>query len=174
MHNRPSPCVKTWGHGRLALVYSKFGMRILIAVSGSNDGASDPVAAAASIPWPEGTVFRVLTIVENVHPPVLQLVEGARDVSDVQHTSDNVAANTVASAVAQLQSRGFAADGASPEGDPKSMIAHYAKEWEADLIVVGSCDKSRLETFVVGSVSQSVVAHAPCSVLVAKTRAPQS
>jgi nucleotide-binding universal stress UspA family protein len=70
--------------------------------------------------------------------------------------------------------RGFAADGASPEGDPKSMIAHYAKEWEADLIVVGSCDKSRLETFFVGSVSQSVVAHAPCSVLVAKARAPQT
>jgi nucleotide-binding universal stress UspA family protein len=80
----------------------------------------------------------------------------------------------VASAVAQLQSRGFHADGASPEGDPKSMIAAYAKEWGADLIVVGSCDKSRLETFFVGSVSRSVVAHAPCSVLVAKTGAPQS
>jgi nucleotide-binding universal stress UspA family protein len=149
-------------------------MRILIAVSGSNEGASDPVAAAASIPWPEGTIFRVLTISENVHPPVLQLLEGARDVSDVQHTSDNVAANTVASAVAQLQSRGFYADGVSQEGDPKSMIAHYAKEWEADLIVVGSYDKSRLEAFFVGSVSQSVLAHAPCAVLVAKARAPQT
>ena len=144
-------------------------MRILIAVSGSNDGASDPVAAAASIPWPEGTVFRVLTIAENVHPPVLQLLEGARDVSDVQHMADNAAANTVASAVAQLQSRGFDADGVSPEGDPKSMIADYAKDWRADLIVVGSCDKSRLERFFVGSVSRSVVERALCSVLIAKT-----
>ena len=149
-------------------------MRILIAVSGSNDGASDPVAGAASIPWPEGTVFRVLTIAENVHPPVLQLLEGARDVSDVQHMADNAAANTVASAVAQLQSRGFDADGVSPEGDPKSMIADYAKEWGADLIVVGSCDKSRLEEFFVGSVSQSVVTHASCSVLVAKTSTPRT
>ena len=144
-------------------------MRILIAVSGSNDGSSDPVSAAASIPWPEGTEFRVLTIVEDVHPPVVQLLERERDVSDVQHAADNVAANTVASAVAQLQSRGFHADGASPEGDPKGVIADYAREWGADLIVVGSCDKSRLERFFVGSVSQSVVAHASCSVLVARS-----
>ncbi len=149
-------------------------MKILIAVSGSNDGSSDPIAAAFSIPWPEGTVFRVLTIAEGVHPPVMQLLEGVQDISDVQHTVDNVAANTVASAVAQLQSRGFHADGASPEGDPKSMIADYAKEWAADLIVVGSCDKSRLETFFVGSVSRSVVERAPCSVLVARNSAPQT
>ena len=144
-------------------------MRILIAVSGSNDGSSDPVAAATSIPWLEGTEFRVLTVAENVHPPVVQLLEHVRDVSDVQHAADNVAANTVASAVAQLQSRGFHADGASPEGDPKSVIADCAREWGADLIVVGSCDKSRLERFFVGSVSQSVVTHASCSVLVARS-----
>lgn len=156
------------------LIHSEAEMRILIAVSGSNDGSSDPVAAAASIPWPEGTEFRVLTIAENVHPPMTQLLEGARDVSDVQQAADNAAANTVARAVAQLQSRGFRADGASPEGDPKSMIADYAKEWGADLIVVGSCDKSRLETFFVGSVSESVVKHAPCSVLVAKTSTPRA
>ncbi len=156
------------------LVHSKLDMRILIAVSGSNDGSSDPVAAAASIPWPEATEFRVLTIAENVHPPVVQLLEGARDVADVQHTADNIAANTVASAVAQLHSRGFHAEGVSREGDPKSMIGDYAKEWGADLIVVGSCDKSRMETFFVGSVSRSVVEHASCSVLVARTGAAQN
>jgi nucleotide-binding universal stress UspA family protein len=152
----------------------KIDMRILIAVSGNNDGSSDPLAAAASIPWPEGTEFRVLTIAEDVHPAVVQLLEGARDVSDVQHAADNVAANTVASAVAQLQSRGIHADGASPEGDPKTMIADLAKEWGADLIVVGSCDKSRVERFFVGSVSRSVVERSPCSVLVAKARTPRT
>jgi nucleotide-binding universal stress UspA family protein len=149
-------------------------MQILVAISGSNDGSSDPVEVAASFPWPEGTVFRVLTIGESVHPSVAQLLESDRDVSDVQRSADNIAANTVASAVAILQGRGFHADGVSPEGDPKSMIVEYAKEWGADLIVVGSCDKSRLEKFFVGSVSRSVVEHAPCSVLIAKTGAQQS
>jgi nucleotide-binding universal stress UspA family protein len=149
-------------------------MQILIAVSGSNTGSSDPVEVAASFPWPEGTAFRVLTIAESVHPPVVQLLESDRDVSDVQHSAHNIAANTVASAVAKLQSRGFHADGVSPEGDPKSMIVEYAKEWGADLIVVGSCDKSRLERFFVGSVSRSVVERAPCSVLIAKTGAQET
>jgi hypothetical protein len=36
---------------RRVLLDFKIDMRILIAVSGSNDGSSDPVAAAASIPW---------------------------------------------------------------------------------------------------------------------------
>jgi nucleotide-binding universal stress UspA family protein len=150
------------------LVHSKLDMKILIAVSGSNDGSSDPVALAGSLPWPAGTEFRVLTIAEHVHPSVEQLLEGGRDVSDVQHATDNIAADTAASAVAHLKSRGFHADGLSREGDPKSAITDYAREWGADLIVVGSCDKSRLERFFVGSVSQSVVAHASCSVLVAK------
>jgi nucleotide-binding universal stress UspA family protein len=144
-------------------------MRILIAVSGSNDGSSDPVVAAASFPWPQGTEFRALTIAENVHPPVVQLLEGARKVSDVQHTADNIAADIAASAAAELRDRGFHAAAVSREGDPKSMIAHYAKEWKADLIVVGASDKSRLERLFVGSVSRSVVEHAPCSVLVVKS-----
>jgi len=145
-------------------------MRILIAVSGSNDGPSDPVSAAASIPWPADTEFRVVTVAESVTPPVVQLLEGARDVSELQHAVDNIAANTVAAAVARLGEMGFRAEGASPEGDARSMIVEHAKEWGADLIVVGSCDKSRLETFFVGSVSRSVVEHAPCSVLVAKRK----
>ena len=149
-------------------------MQILIAVSASNDGSADPVTAATSLPWPQGTVFRVLTVAENVHPPMVQLIEGARDVSDVQHDADDIAANTVASAVASLQNRGFHADGVSREGDPSSMIVDYAKEWMADLIVVGSSDKSRLEAFFVGSVSRSVVEHASCSVLVAKSRPQQT
>jgi nucleotide-binding universal stress UspA family protein len=48
------------------------------------------------------------------------------------------------------------------------VIINYASEWDADLIVVGSCEKSRLEKFVLGSVSQNVVKHARCSVLVVK------
>ena len=80
---------------------------------------------------------------------MLHLIEGARDVSAVQHTVDNVAADTVAGAVAQLVSLRFDADGVSREGDPASAIADFAREWGADPVVVGSCDKSRLETFFV-------------------------
>jgi nucleotide-binding universal stress UspA family protein len=57
-------------------------------------------------------------------------------VSDIQKTADVSAAETAVSASAQLKSRGgFQTDGISKEGDPKSIIVDYAKEWGADLIV---------------------------------------
>ncbi|HJZ99910.1 MAG TPA: universal stress protein, partial [Candidatus Solibacter sp.] len=61
------------------------------------------------------------------------------------------------------------ADSVSQEGDPESVIVEYAKNWGADLIVVGECHRSAVERFLAGSVSHSVVKHAPCSVLVIKT-----
>ena len=103
-----------------------------------------------------------------VHPSVVELIPGALDVSDVQQKAESLAGTISSAAAAQLQSRGFTADSISMEGEPKSTIVDYAKEWGADLIVVGSSDRPRIETFFVGSVSQSVVKHSHCSVLIVK------
>ena len=56
-------------------------------------------------------------------------------------------------------------------GSPDSRIVETAEEWHADLIVVGSHGYSRWERLLLGSVSDSVVHHAPCSVLVVRTAA---
>src|SRR5689334_6636951 len=69
-------------------------MRVLIAVSGNNDGCADSIAAT-SFPWPKETIFSVLTVI--VSPPaMMELVSGALDVSGVQHTTD-VVAKTISS-----------------------------------------------------------------------------
>lgn len=49
---------------------------------------------------------------------------------------------------------------------PKSAIVDEAKEWGADLIVVGSHGYGFWERMLLGSVSDAVIHHAPCSVLV--------
>jgi nucleotide-binding universal stress UspA family protein len=54
------------------------------------------------------------------------------------------------------------------QGEPDTAIADYARDWGADLIVIGSSDRSAIARLLAGSVSQSVVQHAPCSVLVIK------
>lgn len=54
------------------------------------------------------------------------------------------------------------------EGDPVSEIVAAAKEGGYDLIVVGHRGLSLIKALVLGSVSQGVVAHAPCSVLVVR------
>ena len=60
------------------------GMKILVAASGSHDGSTDPVAAAASFPWPEGSEIHVLTIAEVIQPSVLGVVPPILDMPDVQ------------------------------------------------------------------------------------------
>ena len=53
-------------------------------------------------------------------------------------------------------------------GAPARVIVEEAKDWNADLIVVGSHGRSFWGRLTLGSVSDAIVHHAPCSVLVAR------
>ena len=54
-------------------------------------------------------------------------------------------------------------------GNPLTLIAEaFPKEYGIDLIIVGATGKGAITRALVGSVSQYVVKHAPCDVLVAR------
>ncbi|MBW4540422.1 MAG: universal stress protein [Myxacorys chilensis ATA2-1-KO14] len=53
-------------------------------------------------------------------------------------------------------------------GNPEVMICAVAQQWKADLIVLGRHDQSAIAEFFTGSVSNYVIHHASCSVLVVK------
>ena len=55
------------------------------------------------------------------------------------------------------------------EGDPAHVLLEAAKDFDADLIVVGSRGLTSHAHFILGSVAASVAHHAPCDVLVAHT-----
>ncbi|MEM9151878.1 MAG: universal stress protein [Cyanobacteria bacterium P01_F01_bin.3] len=55
-------------------------------------------------------------------------------------------------------------------GNPGPTICKLAKTWDADLIIVGSHGRKGLEEILLGSVSNYVVHHAPCSVMVVHKR----
>ncbi|MFN3330423.1 MAG: universal stress protein, partial [Pyrinomonadaceae bacterium] len=56
-------------------------------------------------------------------------------------------------------------------GSPESAIVETAEQMPADLIIVGSHSYNRWERLLLGSVSDSVVHHAHCSVLIVKSQA---
>ena len=54
------------------------------------------------------------------------------------------------------------------EGDPAEVILRVANEQQADLIVVGSRGLTGIKRFLLGSVSNKVSHHAPCSVMIVR------
>jgi nucleotide-binding universal stress UspA family protein len=67
-----------------------------------------------------------------------------------------------------LLDRGFATQGQLSFGEPVDEIARVAKEWKADLIVVGHRKAgSWAERWWRGSVTRAIIEIAPCSLLVA-------
>ena len=59
-------------------------------------------------------------------------------------------------------------DATETESSIATEIIKKAKEYNADLIILGSTGKSKLERLLLGSVAQSVLTYAKCSVLIAR------
>ena len=57
-------------------------------------------------------------------------------------------------------------------GSAAGALIETAREWEADLLTVGSHGFSGIERWLLGSVSEGVLQRSPCSVLV--VREPQT
>jgi len=55
-------------------------------------------------------------------------------------------------------------------GPPAATIARAAKEWPADLIVIGSHGRSGMRRALLGSVAEGVMRNAPCPVLVVRAQ----
>jgi hypothetical protein len=57
----------------------------------------------------------------------------------------------------------------TPRGTPYEVIVKTAKEKDADVIVVGSHGRTGIERLLMGSVTERVIGHAECPVLVVKS-----
>jgi nucleotide-binding universal stress UspA family protein len=74
------------------------------------------------------------------------------------------------SLVEQANAAGVKADFTEHLGEPATDICAIARRWNADLIVMGRRGLSRLEELLQGSVSNYVLHHAPCAVLVVQEK----
>ncbi|HAC65129.1 MAG TPA: universal stress protein [Cyanothece sp. UBA12306] len=66
----------------------------------------------------------------------------------------------------QATEKGLKAAADYTYGEPGRQICSLAQEWGADLIIVGRRGRSGLSELFLGSVSNYVVHHAPCTVLI--------
>jgi nucleotide-binding universal stress UspA family protein len=145
-------------------------MKIVLAVDGSSY-SEDAAEAVAAHPWSKGTVVRVLSAVEDVTPPATELWYDAGGSLERARKEMETHAEQLTAGIAEvLRASGLTVETAVRHGDARSVIVDEAKEWDADLIVVGSHGYTGLKRLLLGSVAQSVVSHAPCSVEVVRKK----
>lgn len=141
--------------------------RILLAYDGSETGQQALLASHEIAQWSQAELMLIavmplplvtLGAESGVHNPVLQESEEIR----YQAILD--------AGVRQLTEAGLNARGEVVTGDPVHEIVRGAFRIEADLIVVGHQHlEGRAARWWRGSVSKSLIEHAPCSVLVVIT-----
>jgi nucleotide-binding universal stress UspA family protein len=137
-------------------------MRILLATDGSKDAAA-ATAFLRELPLPAASKLRIMTAVAFPTfaldaPPIREFKSSVLE--DMQRV--------VNEARAALAPRGFAIETDVAIGNPKDEIARTAREWGADLVVVGARGLGRIKRFLLGSVSLAVARHVSCPVLVVK------
>lgn len=81
---------------------------------------------------------------------------------------DAVHAEALAEARRTLAERGFTAELLEPIGDPARTIERIAEDGGFDTVIVGSRGLGSLSSFLQGSVSSHVAAHANTTVIVAR------
>ncbi len=81
------------------------------------------------------------------------------------HTQESMGLERLQSYVAQAKARQIEAETSQNFGEPGAMICEAAKNWSADLIVVGRNQKSALSELFLGSTSNYVLHHAPCATI---------
>ncbi|RDI47911.1 universal stress protein [Falsibacillus pallidus] len=89
-------------------------------------------------------------------------------VTQTHEVVHNSADQIVADARYAMETRGIHGDVEILEGSPAEALCEYAESSGVDLIVVGNSGHSGIKKFFVGSVSEKVVKHSHCPVLVAK------
>jgi len=144
--------------------------RFLVAVNGSANSQS-VLDMVADTPWPDHSIFQVLTIAEPVRMPVHARLFKAGEIQELTEKASEVLRKQ-AEDYAQRCARQLEAQLGDEkvtyhvlEGNARSLILQIAQDWPADTILLGAEDHVRTvgEAFF-GSTAQCVLGLADCSV----------
>ncbi|NNE65972.1 MAG: universal stress protein [Pyrinomonadaceae bacterium] len=149
-------------------------MKVLLATDGTeeSDEAMDMLGA---LNHPNISQVRILTVIDMALPFAHDIYSGmVTNTAELEEAARKAAEEalkeTVASARSLISDESTAIESKTAIGSPERQIVEEAEEFGADLIVMGSHGYNRWERLLLGSVSDSVVHHAPCSVLVVRKK----
>lgn len=135
-------------------------MKVLFAMDDSKF-AAHALVMVGSRPWPVDTEFRLLSVLElggehdGVHDKLEEDVKKA-----LQKQAETLMTQHPSSPV----------DVKVAYGRAKDVILDEAAEWGANFIVVGSHGRKGIQKLLLGSVAESILGRAPCTVEVVKMK----
>jgi nucleotide-binding universal stress UspA family protein len=139
-------------------------MKILLAVD-SSAASQETLSEIVARPWPSGSVFCVVNVVDlaafSRFPVLLEQTKRAAE-------------TFVQSSAERLAGCGYQAASEVLVGFPRRAITEYARQWEADFVIVGSHGGNAVTRFLLGSVAHAVLRSAPCSVEVVRRSSSDS
>lgn len=140
-------------------------MKIIICIDDSP--FSERVLETASRRhWPKDTQFKLLNVIEPFCVDEDEEREYNRIFSEVYSKRKEHAINMCARARKHLEAKvpDCHVHYEIKEGDAKNQIIQAAVDWEADRILIGAHGRAVCPHNLLGSVSRTVAAHAPCGV----------
>lgn len=146
-------------------------MKILLATDGS-DSARQAADFLIRFPLPRESSVTVLTVIEEGMFSEGELYgldeDQDRQLRETQKTIQEDSEQLVTTEAERLRAAGWAGATEVRSGDPAEEIIRAAEELQPDLIAMGTYGVSGIKHFLIGSVSDRVLEHACCSVLVVK------
>lgn len=147
-------------------------MKILLATDGARQSTA-AVDMLKRLVIHDGDEIIVVSVVDLAVPMAMDIYGGyVPDTTELEKTArenaSRILKDTEERLREQLSDRKVEIRTELLFGAPESMIVELADEAKPELIVVGSHGYSGWERLLLGSVSDSVVHHAPCSVMVVR------
>ena len=146
-------------------------MRILITTDGSDFSRAAIEKCCQMVVKPESTAIKIVSVYELTLP--LDVFPSPTDFSEKLEQSAREQAEEFAEQAAAMIREYFPDSNIDltlqiAVGAPEQILIEEAKEWNADLVVVGSHGRGFWGRLTLGSVTDSIIHHAPCSVFVVR------
>ena len=150
-------------------------MKLLLATDGTKYGqaAADMLA---KFNFGAGDEVKIISVVDMAVPLAVDIYGGyLPDITELEkaatENAERILKDTAARIKSLLGDSQIRIESEVMFGSPDSRIVETAEEMPADLIIIGSHGYKSWERLLLGSVSNSVMHHAPCSVMVVRTAA---
>jgi nucleotide-binding universal stress UspA family protein len=136
--------------------------KILVAIDGS-PASEKALAAAVDLAAHYKADLTAIGVAQL--PEVVGMVD---EVDELRHSTEGHFRRIGEAAVAYAKSRGVALRSVVVRGHPADVIVRYAETEGTNLVVLGQHGHSRIARFFLGSTTDRISEHCPCTVMIVK------